>query len=152
MKIRRQAYCGGGSRPMDLSNRVDEQIGGRMRSQRLALGMSPEQLARALGATVQQILHWEAGLTRIATFEVDSSFFFATAPPTALMGEAGSKDGISPQPLSGSIAPSDHSRMMRAFVNIRRREFREALVKLVETIAETDAESGKSSTRDASYR
>src|SRR5271154_6485385 len=123
MKIRRQAYCGGGSRPMDLSNRVDEQIGGRMRSQRLALGMSPEQLARALGATVQQILHWEAGLTRIgayylqklaATFEVDSSFFFATAPPTALMGEAGSKDGTSPQPLSGSIAPSDHSRMMRA--------------------------------------
>ena len=36
-----------------------------MRARRIALGMSSEKLARALGVSIQQFIAWELGVTRI---------------------------------------------------------------------------------------
>jgi transcriptional regulator with XRE-family HTH domain len=49
---------------MDL-NPTDLGVGARVRSRRIALGVSPEKLACELGVSSQQIIAWEAGVTRI---------------------------------------------------------------------------------------
>ena len=48
-----------------MTNSVDFSVGARLRSGRIALGMSHEKLADALGVSLQQVLAWELGVTRI---------------------------------------------------------------------------------------
>jgi transcriptional regulator with XRE-family HTH domain len=48
-----------------LANPVDRQVGGRLRSRRIALNMSAESFARASGTTPQRLREWEAGTSRI---------------------------------------------------------------------------------------
>jgi transcriptional regulator with XRE-family HTH domain len=76
-------------------NLVDKHVGSRVRSRRIALGMSPEQLSVALGSTVSASAKMEAGIVRIGANQllkltkilgVNSVFFFAhehqSVPPT----------------------------------------------------------------------
>ena len=81
---------------MNSGNPVDKQVGGRVRSRRIALGMTTEKLAVALGTTVQQVQQWEAGTARIGAAQlqkltkilnVDATFFFRDEPPNGLKGE-----------------------------------------------------------------
>jgi transcriptional regulator with XRE-family HTH domain len=48
-----------------MINSVDLSVGARLRTGRIALGMSHEKLADALGVSLQQVLAWELGVTRI---------------------------------------------------------------------------------------
>lgn len=48
------------------TNGVDKMLGQRVRARRLAIGMSQEQLAEALGITFQQVQKYEKGVNRIA--------------------------------------------------------------------------------------
>ena len=45
---------------------IDHQLGQRVRKRRLAIGMSQERLAEALGITSQQLQKYEKGTNRIA--------------------------------------------------------------------------------------
>ncbi len=67
------------------SSKVDHYVGRRVRERRLALGMSQEKLADALGITFQQVQKYEIGITRVAAsrlwdmariLEVDVGYFF----------------------------------------------------------------------------
>jgi transcriptional regulator with XRE-family HTH domain len=49
---------------MDL-NPTDLRVGAQMRARRIALGVSSEKLARAIGVSIQQVIAWELGVTRI---------------------------------------------------------------------------------------
>ena len=71
---------------MKSGNPVDKHVGARVRSRRIVLGMSPKNLADAVGTTVQQVDQWEAGTTRIGSkrlmeltkiLGVNAAFFFA---------------------------------------------------------------------------
>ena len=48
-------------------NPIDKQIGQRVRTQRLMIGMSQEKLGDALGVTFQQIQKYEKGTNRIGS-------------------------------------------------------------------------------------
>jgi ribosome-binding protein aMBF1 (putative translation factor) len=48
------------------SSAVDKYIGARMREQRLALGISQEQLGKELGVSFQQIQKYEKGVNRVS--------------------------------------------------------------------------------------
>jgi transcriptional regulator with XRE-family HTH domain len=50
---------------MDHPNRTDLRIGAQLRARRVALGISDEKLAEALGVSLQQLIAWELGVTRI---------------------------------------------------------------------------------------
>jgi DNA-binding transcriptional regulator YiaG len=72
--------------PMKAPKSVDEQVGTVLRSRRLALGMSEEKLAAALGTSVRQLQEWQAGRSRIGAgwmleliriLDVSPAFFFA---------------------------------------------------------------------------
>nr|WP_294550597.1 helix-turn-helix transcriptional regulator [uncultured Rhodopila sp.] len=69
---------------------IDVSIGSRIRSRRLSLGMSLEQLGAGVGVTFQQIAKYESGLNRVGACRlwdisvvlgVTMSFFFEDAPP-----------------------------------------------------------------------
>jgi len=49
----------------NLANPVDRQVGGRLRSRRIALNMSAESFAQASGTTPQRLREWETGTSRI---------------------------------------------------------------------------------------
>jgi transcriptional regulator with XRE-family HTH domain len=132
---------------MNLPNPVDRHVGDRIRSRRVALGISPEFLADALGATVQQAQQWEAGTSRVGStrllelakiLDVDSAFFFSDAQSDGQHGKAESDE---PLPLSVLRTPPalEGLRLVRGFARIENRAFREVVIKLVETMAaETD--------------
>src|SRR5690349_24602135 len=48
------------------ANAVDQRLGQRVRTRRLAIGMSQERLAELLGITFQQVQKYEKGVNRIA--------------------------------------------------------------------------------------
>ena len=67
------------------SMKVDTHVGSRVRERRVALGMSQEKLADALGISFQQIQKYEVGTNRVAAgrlwdiakaLEVDVGYFF----------------------------------------------------------------------------
>ena len=49
-----------------VPNPVDVQVGARIRTRRLLIGMNQETLARALGLTFQQVQKYEGGANRVS--------------------------------------------------------------------------------------
>ena len=132
---------------MKSPNPTDRHVGGRVRSRRIALGMSPKNLADALGTTVQKVQQWEAGTSRTGSARlleltkilgVNSAFFFADSEPNETIGEAGWIETLSSQSILGSTPSLEALRLIRAFSGIPNRAFREVIVKLVETMAKTE--------------
>jgi transcriptional regulator with XRE-family HTH domain len=132
---------------MKSGNPVDKHVGGRMRSRRTVLGMSPKALADALGTTAQQVGQWEEGTSRIGSkrlmeltkiLGVNAAFFFADSEPNEPSGETGSKATLWSQSVLGSTPSLETLRLIRAFGSIKNRAFREVIVKLVETMAKTE--------------
>jgi transcriptional regulator with XRE-family HTH domain len=135
---------------MKSPNGVDDQIGDRLRSQRIALGINIESLAHAIGSTADQIERWEAGADRVgalylrrlsAILAVDFNHFFPSELPHLLHGEAGAKEISRPKSLLGLAASVEDLRLIHAFANIKNAALREAVVKLAETMAETEFEA-----------
>jgi len=129
---------------MKLPNPVDKRVGDRLRTRRVALGISPEYLADALGATVRQAQQWEAGTCRVGStrllalaniLDVNSGFFFSDAQSDGQHGKADSKEPLPSLSVLRSPPSSEGSRLMRGFARIENRAFREVVIKLVETMA-----------------
>ena len=77
---------------MDL-NPTDLRVGARIRARRIALGVSSEKLARALGVSIQQVIAWELGVTRIGAswlrkiaeiLDVSPGYFFEDSDSSQL--------------------------------------------------------------------
>jgi transcriptional regulator with XRE-family HTH domain len=124
---------------------VDKHVGGRVRSRRTVLGMSPKALADALGTTAQQVGQWEEGTSRLGSkrlmeltkiLGVNAAFFFADSEPNEPSGEIGLQ--ATSQSILGSTPSLETLRLIRAFAGIKNRAFREVIVKLVETMAKTE--------------
>jgi transcriptional regulator with XRE-family HTH domain len=80
---------------MDHPNTTDLHVGAQLRARRVALGISDEKLADALGVSLQQLIAWELGVTRIGAswlsriakiLAVDWGYFFkdSDAPSSRL--------------------------------------------------------------------
>jgi transcriptional regulator with XRE-family HTH domain len=97
-----------------MPNPVDIYIGTRIRARRIAIGMSQENLANAIGLTFQQVQKYERGGNRVSgsrlldlamTLGVDVGWFFEGMPaeivnqrPGALQGAAPKLDNIDKEP------------------------------------------------------
>jgi transcriptional regulator with XRE-family HTH domain len=79
---------------MPFSAQIDQQIGDRLRVRRIALEMTPQKLAAALGVSVLRVYEWEAGATRI---EPD------------LLPEVAKVLGVSPEYFLAATAPRTRS-------------------------------------------
>lgn len=104
------------------ANPTDKKIGGRVRTRRLEIGMSQEQLAGALGVTFQQVQKYEKGVNRTASSRlfgiarvlgVNVSYFFDGLTPA---GDAGEVDSEEVRPLA-----RDEIRLLAEFRSLPKR-------------------------------
>jgi transcriptional regulator with XRE-family HTH domain len=118
-----------------LPNRVDKQVGDRLRFGRCTVGVSSEKLANGVGVTVAQVQRWEIGTDRIGAIHlqkiikllgVSAAFFLANKPPNELTVASGTR----------GLDLSLESRLFCAFANIEHSVSREAVVGLAEKMAE----------------
>jgi transcriptional regulator with XRE-family HTH domain len=116
-------------------NPVDVEVGRRIRTRRLAKGISQTALGRPLGVTFQQIQKYEKGVNRVGAgrlqqiaelLDVPVSFFFGTT-------DGDSRDT---KTVMGFIDTAHAVRLMRAYSRIENRKVQYAVVDLVERMAE----------------
>ena len=118
-------------------NPIDIHVGSRMRMRRMALGMSQEKLAKALGLTFQQVQKYEKGANRMGSSRlqqaadvlgVAAAFFFEGAGG----GPYGS--ALSPAYIDDFVASEEGLRLAKAFMGLRP-AVRRRIVDLVNEVA-----------------
>jgi transcriptional regulator with XRE-family HTH domain len=123
-----------------VPNPIDVHVGSRVRTRRLALGISQEKLGTALGITFQQVQKYEKGTNRIGAsrlqhvsgiLQVPIAYFFEGTP-----GQMKAK-GNPPSStyVSDFIATTDGLTLAKAFTQIKSVNVRHQIVKLVNEIA-----------------
>jgi transcriptional regulator with XRE-family HTH domain len=114
---------------------ADRHVGARIRSRRIALGISQEKLGAALGLTFQQIQKYEKGTNRIGAGRlqniggvvgVTASYFFEGLPA----GEALVEDKISN--LDAILAMPEGARLVRACTAVTNPILQRKIVDFVE--------------------
>jgi transcriptional regulator with XRE-family HTH domain len=119
---------------------IDIHVGSRMRMRRMALGMSQEKLATALGLTFQQVQKYEKGANRMSSSRlqqaadvlgVAAAFFFegAGGGPYQPDGSA-----LSPAYIDDFVASEEGLRLAKAFMRVRP-AVRRRIVDLVNEVA-----------------
>ena len=125
-------------------NSVDVHVGNRIRTRRLALGMSQEKLGDGLGLTFQQVQKYEKGVNRVgasrlqaisAILEVPISFFFdgASPPPSSTRKKAG--EAPSTDFVTEFLKNADSHTLIKAFLRIKEPVVRRSIVQMVEAIS-----------------
>jgi transcriptional regulator with XRE-family HTH domain len=131
--------------PKKSPNPIDKHVGGRVRMQRMLLGMSQEKLGDAIGLTFQQVQKYEKGANRVSASRLQQisdvlgvpvTFFFDDAP--GLQRAASRGDAPSPDILTDFLATSDGLALAKAFTRIKRAKVRRGIVRLVEEITGDD--------------
>jgi transcriptional regulator with XRE-family HTH domain len=121
---------------------IDKHIGRRIRSRRMELKISQEQLADGLGVSFQQVQKYEKGTNRIAgsrlatmagLLNVEIGFLYQGAP-----GSTG-KRNASVSVMDKFGASREGVMIAQAFVRIANPSVRTAIANFVRTLGESDA-------------
>lgn len=122
-------------------NSVDVHVGARVRSRRMAMGLTQDKLAKAVGITFQQIQKYEKGANRVGAsrlqaiariLEMPVSYFFADASGqlSAKLLEAQNMATARKAP-----APAETLKMIKTFMGMRDQDARRHLLGLAEVLA-----------------
>jgi transcriptional regulator with XRE-family HTH domain len=124
-------------------NRVDKYVGGRIRVQRKALGISQRKLAHALGVSFQQVQKYENGTDRIGAGRLQQlsqalrappAFFFQGAPNVS-GGRSRETTTESPARLTRFLGTREGTALTRAFRRLDVK-LRWRIVDLVQSLSE----------------
>src|SRR5262245_19127916 len=133
----------GAAVPKKSPNPIDKHVGGRVRMQRMVLGMSQEKLGDAIGLTFQQVQKYEKGANRISASRLQQiadvlgvpvTFFFDGAPGLPRASSRDTEDAPAPELLTDFLGTSDGIALAKAFTRIRRAKVRRGIVRLVEEL------------------
>ena len=109
------------------TNKIDEEIGRRLRARRLDLALSQEHVAQAVGVTFQQLQKYEKGVNRVSASKLFVLARILEISPARLMPTA---------PWGEPAAQREPSAKMRALVEeyskLNASEQREALIALIQ--------------------
>lgn len=123
---------------------VDSHVGALVRERRVALGMSQQNLAAAIGLTFQQVQKYEKGANRIGAsrimqianaLEVPPTFFFDGAPTAARIGQ---NNQSSIRYVDDFVASKDGIKLMKSFARLPK-DVQRGVVNLVEKIADSES-------------
>lgn len=119
---------------------VDQRLGQRIRSRRLELGMSQQELAERLGLTFQQVQKYEKGANRVAVSRLVNIAAALDAPPASFLdGLTNAREGKTPVGLAERVlATRDGHRLMFLFVAIKNERIRKRIVDLAEAMIEEE--------------
>lgn len=137
--------------PASSPDPIDIAIGTRLRLRRLALGLSQETLARALGVTFQQIQKYERGTNRVFAsrlyhlsriLRVPPSYFFEdiTSEGELPAGSAVVSPSLEAErkAVSDLLEKSESLKLVRAYNRIGDPGVRRQIYALVKTVGEQD--------------
>jgi transcriptional regulator with XRE-family HTH domain len=79
-----------------LKSEIDEHIGARIRESRVALNLSQEQLARALGVSFQQIQNYEKGANGVSAVRLFDICKILNVSLTSMFPRDQPKDSLRP--------------------------------------------------------
>jgi transcriptional regulator with XRE-family HTH domain len=120
-------------------NQIDIHIGTRIRMRRMMLNMSQSALGQPCGITFQQIQKYEKGANRVGASRLQEfskllgvpvAFFFEGLTPT------GASQKNAKQDLAQELLATRHGiELIKAFMSIRSKSLRRAIIAVVEEIA-----------------
>ena len=114
---------------------VDVHVGGRVRLRRTLLGMSQEDLGKALDLTFQQVQKNEKGFNRIGSSRLYQLSLILDVPVAYFFEEI--KDGASPSSPDDAMLKRETLELVRAYYRIRDPKVREALRHMTEAMAKS---------------
>lgn len=123
---------------------VDKHVGGRVRARRQQLKMSQSTLARAVGLTFQQIQKYEKGANRIGAgrlqqiaheLQAPLSYFFDSS--THFGAPTHAENAATPADPYSLLTDPEGAILIKAMTQIKDLKIRRSIVKLVETIADS---------------
>ncbi len=130
----------------DTPNPIDVHVGQRVRLRRKQLGLSQERLAEALGLTFQQVQKYERGANRVSAsklyeiareLQVPVGFFYQGLDDTSTVDGENYTRAWS-QVFEALLSDPNGPALAEAYVAIRRKSVRRALVDMVRVIAAND--------------
>lgn len=136
-------------------SQIDVHVGKRVKLRRISLGMSQEELGRALGVTFQQVQKYERGVNRIGAsrlydlmrvLDVRADFFYEDMPPEILATTANSP--AEPLPEKTSSMGAETNELIKAYYAIPDSRVRSHVYSLAKIIAQ-NAEGGKAEPEEA---
>ena len=123
-------------------NPVDVHVGKRLRQRRTFLGMTQEQLGKALGITFQQVQKYERGTNRVgasrlydisSVLDVPPQFFFDEMEGASASG--GFAEGGQQPFESHGIMDREIMDLVRAYRRVSSPAVRQRLIELIRTIS-----------------
>ena len=132
-------------------NSVDVHVGVRVRSRRMAIGLTQDRLAKALGITFQQIQKYEKGSNRIGASRLQAISRILNAPVSYFFADASGALSaklleVQSAAASGQLAlPDETLQMVKMFLCVQDPQARRNLLGLAEALAR------KPSNGDASH-
>ena len=118
---------------------IDVDVGARIRTRRVFLGLSQTKLANALGLTFQQVQKYERGDNRVSASTLVRVAGALDTTVAALVGETGAtpSDG----PMLRHLSTPGALGLLEAFVKISDPEVRRAVIRLARTLAKAGERS-----------
>jgi transcriptional regulator with XRE-family HTH domain len=114
---------------------IDSLIGGNIRANRLARGLTQGKLAKLIGVTCQQVQKYEKGKDRVGGSRLVQIAEALNIPVASLFENVeGSQNPVSSD-IAGLIVNRHAVRLLCAFAKIKRNESQQALVTLAEEMA-----------------
>jgi len=124
----------------DTPHPVEIHVGARIRLRRKLMGMSQQDLSRAIGLTFQQLQKYEKGTNRISAsklygvaqaLKVSISYFF-----DGLDASADGRHSEPGQAMNAFVTTNEGFELAEAFPRIRRNKIRQRLLDLVRSLVE----------------
>ncbi|MGO4706374.1 helix-turn-helix domain-containing protein [Microvirga sp. 2MCAF38] len=116
-------------------NAADRRIGQRVRLRRLAIGLSQEKLAQALGITFQQVQKYERGTNRIGASRLQEIARVLSVPVASFYDAEAQAAGS----LTAVLDTPQSLPLLQAFTAIAHPDLRRQALELVRAIAKVKA-------------
>jgi transcriptional regulator with XRE-family HTH domain len=120
--------------PKRSPDRLDIEVGLRLRTFRLQKGLSQEKLGDQLGLTFQQVQKYEKGINRIGAGRLQRIADILEIP-VADFFTSHKQGGVAPAELFKLLDTAAALRLLRAYSRISEPKLQQAIMRLVESIA-----------------
>ena len=116
--------------------KVDQHVGGQIKTRRKEVGLSQERLGDAMGLTFQQIQKYERGANRVGASRLHDLSTILSRPIEYFFDGLEPKPGEAPDPKDDDLLRrKDNIELVRAYYKIANPAARKRLYELIKNIA-----------------
>lgn len=129
---------------------VDVHVGNKVKTRRLMLGLSQEDLAKAIGLTFQQVQKYERGTNRISVsrlLDISKALkitynYFLEGSVSKKLGARGVADSGQDDFESDPMTRKDVLELVRAYSSIQTPQLKKQLIEMAKAMASMESDKG----------